>query len=511
MKRFRWILLTVTIALIVPAMMSSVFAEPKHGGTLKIVSTNPDGNCLGYPPEVRLLNELTYTYPCIEPLLRYNEKGFPAPNLATGWEIAKDLKSITFFLRKGVKFHDGTEFNAEAVKINYDLYRAGNRPEFRSVNSIDIVDRYTVRLNLTTFNNALLSNLAQYCGLVVSPTAIEKMGKDGCCKDPVGTGPFKFVSWEHDASIKFEKFDGYWQKGKPYVDAIEWILIKDPMTALAFFKSGDADIIVGVRPADAAALEATGKYKVKYVKQYVAGFAGDSGHPNSPFAKLRVRQAVSHAIDKRAIVDNILHGFAYVTNQAASPNSWGYNKDVKGYPYNPEKAKKLLTEAGYPQGFKTKIIGVTSSPYKEVCTAVQGYLSEVGIHAEVELLDFGGWFEAIMKGWENSLMFILFGQTVQDDSRNPESNISGRSPYFVSLLHPEETDGLLLKALETPDFERKMALTHEYNKLWTDKYAGLNFIWIQTSITVENKSIHDSGLSEIAASQFNPADVFIKE
>jgi len=123
----------------------------------------------------------------------------------------------------------------------------------------------------------------------------------------------------------------------------------------------------------------------------------------------------------------------------------------------------------------------------------------------------GGWFEVIMKGWKDSLVFIIFGQTVQDDTRNPESNISGRSPYFVSLAHSKETDDLLLKALDTRNLEEKVALTREYNKLYTDKLCGSNLLFIHSDISVENKYVHDSGLFGVAASQFNPADVWIEK
>jgi peptide/nickel transport system substrate-binding protein len=137
---------------------------------------------------------------------------------------------------------------------------------------------------------------------MISPEAIKK-GKEYCLANPVGTGPFKFKSFQRDQSVVFEKFNNYWQKGKPYLDRIEWIMISDKYTAVMSFKNGDGQLIWGLDPSDAADLSKQGNYIVTKTPAFVALLAGDSAHPTSPFADMRVRQAVDYAISKKEIAE----------------------------------------------------------------------------------------------------------------------------------------------------------------------------------------------------------------
>ena len=168
-------------------------------------------------------------------------KGLPVPWLATGWKIAKDLRSITFTLRKGVKFHDGTDFNAEAVKWNLDRYRTSTNTELKSVESVEVLDPFTVKLNLSKWSSTLIDNFTMHAGMMISPTSFQKNGADWAKTHPVGTGPFKLAYWQRDTSVKFEKFPGYWQKGKPYLDGVEWVIIADMVTRTMAFKKGEAE------------------------------------------------------------------------------------------------------------------------------------------------------------------------------------------------------------------------------------------------------------------------------
>jgi ABC-type transport system substrate-binding protein len=201
---------------------------------------------MGWPADVRTVNCHLYQAPAVETLLRWDDGGKPGPHLATGWKVADDKKSITFNLRKGVKFHDGTDFNAQAVKWGFELFMKTKRSELQSVESMEVIDDHTLRLNLKYFDNLLLTNLCYLAGPIASPTAGEKMGKDAFCLRPVGTGPFKIKSVERDVLIRYEKFDGYWQKGKPYLDAIEISMVKDPMTAIAAYKSSKAHLLLAL-------------------------------------------------------------------------------------------------------------------------------------------------------------------------------------------------------------------------------------------------------------------------
>ena len=486
-------------------------AGPQYGGTLRIADSVVTGaSVLGYPPTMTKTNEPQYVYGCVELLICFDEAGAPAPFLATGWEVSPDLTSITLTLRKGIKFHDGTDFNAEAVKWNLDNYRLSGRVELKKVESIDVVDDYTLRLNLSEFDNLIITNLGGYPGLIISPTAYETHGQDWCEAHPVGTGPFRFVSWERDVSIKFERFDDYWQEGKPYLDGYEWVAIVDPMVSVAAFKAGEVDTIIRVNAKDAKDMEMEGKYKITKVATGLSGIGGDGAHLDSVFGDIRVRQAVEHAIDKQALCDALDYGYSQPVNQPARVGGWAYNPDVIGYPYNPEKARELLAEAGYPNGFKTTIYTLSMPTYVQSMTAIQGYLKEVGIDAGMQLMDHGAYFHVyIGGGWENGIAIYPMGLQPPDELALLSKMFAPDSLVFVSTLRPAEYQDVLAQALLAPDFETKKAKVHELNRLMTDKYAMCIWLSAGQSIAARYPEVHDDGLFQISISQWTPADAWI--
>ena len=263
---------------------------------------------LGYPPAMTGTTDGQQSAVCLETLFRFDEKADLVPLLATGWKADPRARTITLTLRKGVKFHDGTDFNAKACKWNLDKFRDGKRPELKNVSSVDVVDDYTVRLQLTKFDNVIVSHLATDPGRMISPAAFEKNGQAWCEKNPVGTGPFQFASWQREVSIKFKRFDGYWG-GKPYLDGMEWRKVGDPTVDLMSFKSGTIHIL-SVDPKDCKDLEKEGLYNITVPPEgQVPAFAPNSKDPKSPFADLRVRQALSYAIDPKAVADAFGYGF----------------------------------------------------------------------------------------------------------------------------------------------------------------------------------------------------------
>ena len=181
--------------------------SPRYGGTLRL-SDQVEGVSIGYPPKVaRVTNTLRQAAPAVERLLRTDKTGKLIPWLATGFASDVVAKTITLPLRKGVKFHDGTDFNAEAVKWNLDLNMSARSPGTEKFRSVDIIDDYTVRINLTSWDSTVTGNLVQALGMIISPTAYKKNGEEWCANHPVGTGPFQFVSWEKDVRTTYKKFD----------------------------------------------------------------------------------------------------------------------------------------------------------------------------------------------------------------------------------------------------------------------------------------------------------------
>ena len=223
---------------------------PKAGGVLKYLSAFSPSAPFGWPLDNDWVRILVTNYIFAEPLILYNNDGTVEPMLATDWELAPDLKSITFKLRQGVKFHDGTDFNADAVKFMFDSNIEAQNAISMNWESSEIIDDYTVKLNFKTFNNAIWDNLRDTNCMIVSPTNVRNNGLDYARSHPVGTGPFKFVSFERDVKAVFEKNPDYWQEGKPYLDGIEFIFVKDITTQQAVMQSGQGHVIpaLGAEP-----------------------------------------------------------------------------------------------------------------------------------------------------------------------------------------------------------------------------------------------------------------------
>jgi len=419
---------------------------------------------------------------------------------------------MTITLRKGVKFHDGTDFNAEAVKFNLDRFKASKRSELALVKSVDVVDDYTVKVGLSTWDNTIDGSLLYYAGNMASKQAFEKNGKAWYEKNPVGTGPFKLASWERDVSIKYVKNPDYWQKGKPYLDKIEFLIIADPMVRLASLDRREIDVLERAEMKDVNQLKASGKYGVydqEYVGLGVNIMVPDSAHADSPYYNLKVRQAVSYAIDKQALVNTVLSGHGIVATQYAEPSGWAYNPSIKGYPYDFNKAKQLLTEAGYSSGFKTTVLGKVENQLE--LTAIQGFLSKVGITAEVfpmsatQFNDISG-----TKGWTNGL-------NVMDLRGGPDSALlipryfgpKGKPAWLTSTIRTDEELKAMNDAITARTQEAKKAATFNLQAIIFDQYAISTSLYHQTLTLVQYPDIHDLRMYIADGSVWTPENVWI--
>jgi ABC-type transport system substrate-binding protein len=363
---------------------------------------------------------------CYDTLLHGDDKGNLYPWLAESYKVADDLKSITFTLRKGVKFHDGSDLNAEVAKWNLDNYITARMEPYWA--SVDIIDDYTVRVNFTQWMNTLPASFAFTPPLLcmVSKAAFEKNGKGWMRQNPVGTGPFKFVSYQQDVSSKYVRNPDYWVKDAqgnqlPYLDGLEFIYCADRMAAKMLIESGEGDMVdafPGKETADYAALGLTVKIEINANGVLVP----DSAHADSPWANKKVREAVEYAIDREAIVKAFGYGYWQAPYQIPTRSSLAYDSDFPlARKYNPEKAKQLLTEAGYPDGFKTTIIVCPIGLSRDAIVAVQANLAEVGIQAELDFPEIGKWviYMGPAGAWHNAAIIMPF---------------SAQDPTFIEAL-----------------------------------------------------------------------------
>ena len=490
------------------AMSASANTEVERGGTLRVIAmVSP--RIIGWMSATPGWQDKLIAGTCIEHLVQCkDEAGAVKPWLAEKWEEKPDAKTVTLHLRKGVKFHDGSDFNGDVCKWNLEQFMASGRGELRSVESIDVIDDYTVRLTLSKWDCLILSVLSTHAGFMHSKKAYDTQGREWCEWNPVGTGPFKFVSAEKDVRIKYERFEGYWQKGKPYLDGVEWLIFTEPMTALAAFQRGEADALVDISPKDAAILEAQGKYDFTTVRLGRIALGPDGANTSSPFSNIKVRQAAEHAIDKKAICDALGYGYWVPINQEAHPGSWIYNPKVVGYPYNTAKAKQLLGEAGYANGFKTTIYCLSGS--KDIYAAVQGYLKEVGIDATVELCTHARIMQLFTKGW-SGLLGMELGWSMPDEYATLAIFFRRGMPLFRSVVKTDEFYDVIEESIQARDVASKRRMSQKMQKMMVDEDAMAIWIAATDKICVKNRKLHDDGLFTIGVMFWAPQDAWLRK
>jgi peptide/nickel transport system substrate-binding protein len=425
--------------------------ESKYGGTLRLADAVGPNN-VGWPGDTMFGIGGPFQSVFYDTVLKEDAGGTVKPNLVTDWELAPDMKSITLTLRQGVKFHDGSDWNADAAKFNFDVRLEAKDSAFANVSSAEIVDDYTVRLNLIEFQNTIYDSLSQT--LIISKEAYDKNGEDWMRTHAVGTGPFQFDSFTPDVSVKGVRFDDYWG-GKPYLDAIVVSIITDPTTRANAFEAGDQDIAGGDLSKTEYDLMQKG-YEV--VNGYISIYCliPDSKNPDSPFADIKVRQAVSYAIDRDSIVDSLGYGWWIAVNQFALPGSPVYDPTWPANPYDVDKAKQLLDEAGYSGGLTSTIIVDTFVSNKDAVTAMQGFLSKVGIEVDLNMADMGTSVTYMTEGWHNALFGAARAGLV-GNVNSGLSNWSDDSHWHSSLLKTAEYNQLYNESLTADEYDPALA------------------------------------------------------
>lgn len=372
-----------------------------------------------------------------EGLVEYTSGGTDIqPALATSWDVSDDGLEITFNLRKDVKFHDGTDFNADAVVFSFERqYNTDHEYHdygewaywgymFSDIDYVEKIDDYKVVIHLKTQNAAMMTSLAMFTVAIVSPTNAEKWGEEAF-KYPVGTGPFKFVEWVKDDHITVEANDNYW-RASPKLDKIIFRVIEDPSARLLAIQAGEIHGMEYPDPASFDLIESDDDLQLLTQSGMNVGYLAmntgygyyddnENGIRDSnedwvktpgyfePLTNKLVRKAINYAIDKQSIIDNLYKGTAIVAKNGMPPFMLGYNDDVEDYAYDPDMAKDLLEEAGYPNGFNTTLwVMPVSRPYMfdppKIAEAIQSYLADVNINVELYQIDWSTYLEETENG-----------------------------------------------------------------------------------------------------------------
>ena len=326
------------------------------------------------------------------------------PVLAESYQASKDGLVYTVKLKKGIKFHDGTDFNAEAVKANFDrVTNPDNKLKryslYNNIAKTEVVDDYTARITLKTPFSAFINQLAHPSGVMISPTAIAKYGKE-IAFNPVGTGPFKFVEWKATDYLKVAKFDGYWKKGYPKVDTITWRPVVDNNSRAAMMQTGEAQFTFPVPYELDAVLKQKPDLELDAAPSIVLRYLS-MNTTQKPFDNPKVREAIAYAINKEALVKVAFNGYA-TPAQGVVPPGVEYNVKLGPWPYDVAKAKQLMAEAGYPNGFETELWSAYNhSIAQKVTQFLQQQLGQIGIKVKITLLEAGQRVEKV-ESWQDA-------------------------------------------------------------------------------------------------------------
>jgi len=452
------------------------------------------------------------------------------PCLATDWTISADKTEITFNLREGVMFHDGTEMTADDVVYSFARQYDPDHPfhqygewaywgyMFTDIEEMVKIDEYTVKLVMKTPNASMLTSLAMFTTAIISADAAEEYG-DEFFKNPVGTGPFKFVEWVKDDHVTLEAFDDYWG-GRAELDEIVFKVIPDVTTRLLALQNGEVHGVEYLDPSQLSIVEddpdltlvSEPGMNVGYIalncgEGYVdangngkwdTGEDADVPGAFEPFEDIRVRQAIQHAINKDSIIENLYQGAATAAVQGMPPGLLGYNYNIEGFEYNPTLARQLLADAGYPNGFEITLyhMGSTSRPYfpvpEDIAQAIQTDLAAVGITANLFTEDWGTYLQdaeaglapMIMLGWSgdngdpDNFLNVLYSQKT--------ATIGTAGNY--GFKKNQEVQDLLDAALLTYDLEERDELYQEANQLIVEEATHV-FIAHSNQILGFNSSV----------------------
>ncbi len=400
------------------------------GGTIRVgVSSLPPGQG---NPYTGIGAQSIYTWSAVfDPLTMVDSAGHPKPWLATSWKNVDD-KTWRFELRDDVTFSNGEKFDAAAIKatIDYLTSDAGKASvvgaELGMLDSAKVVDAHTIDVQTKVPEAILPSKLsAMY---VVAPKAWEELGADGFAAKPVGTGPFAITSVTGDR-IKAKAFKDSWRK--PKADKLEVIKLAESAARLQALQSKQVDLGIALAPDQVEAIKSSGAQLQDTPAPQVMAFGFVGIDKKSPINDPKVRLALNHAVDKKAIANNLLAGLGRPATQGATPESFGYNPEIKGYEYDPEKARKLLAEAGHAKGLTLNAtITVGSFPADgEIYQAAADYLKKVGVTLKLETVQFSTWLERYQdSSWTTEMFNQSWNLAPVGDASRPALIYSCQKP-----------------------------------------------------------------------------------
>jgi peptide/nickel transport system substrate-binding protein len=482
---------------------------PRKGGTLRvgfyIEAATMDPHLSGSKIDRQVYHNL------YEPLVVLDVKLGIKPGLAESWQ-QPDPKTLVFKLRRGVKFHDGTDFNAEAARFNFNRMKTEpksvRKGEVASIESVDALDPYTIKLNLRRPDAALLATLTDRAGMMVSPKVIQERGPD-LERDArgAGTGPFQFVEWVKDDHILLKRNDGYWNKqGGPYLDQIRYRPIPEDTVKLQSLQTGEIDVIDYIQPRDVAAAKSDQNLVVVDVPS-LASFGYQFNHTKPPFANKALRQAVASALDLEQIVRGVWLNVGVPSNGPIPPTSWAYDSTIPPVKRDLARSKAKLAEGGQPGGFTFSVTTNNIPINVQEAEVMQAQLAEAGITMKIKLVDSA---TLLTDGNNRNFELIQYQWSGRPD---PDGNTfqffrttQGVSLNWSGISNPR-IDALLDKTREVSDRAERKKL---YSELTRILHEELPILFIVHPIEPKAFSPKVQGYEPIPDGMMRFKDVWLK-
>jgi len=468
-------------------------AAPKKGGTLVVGLEAEPGtldNSVGTGYHTSIIQRMIY-----ESLVGYDltttADVLPIkPVLAESWQLSPDGKVYTFKIRQGIKFHDGTVFDAAAIKWNFDRASDPNHPFFfdkgrgTSAQIFSLVDKMEAP-DATTFRITLKDPRAYFLALfdkvpmfIGSPTAIQKYGNDEFGNHPVGTGPFRFVSRDSGSKITVERNPDYWGTAT-YLDTVVLRGIAEPTARVVSLQTGEVDFINDVAPDQIDALRANPDIEVSQAA-IPHTWLINVNHRDKPFSDIRVRQAASLAINRDALTRDILKNTALAATQLEGPGGVAHDDALTGWPYDPARAKQLLADAGYPNGFDTVFAlptagsGMLDAP--RIAQYLQQNWSDVGIRVTLETQEWTSYVPYFFKGIPSDKGMYAMANVTGDGQDVEKLNAVAFQPpngFNVGWYQSDQVEQLLIQARSNPDPAAAAKIYQQIEKVLNDDVARI--------------------------------------
>jgi len=456
------------------------------------------------PHAVTAVNDFRILMNVYDGLVRYRDGTLEVePALASDWEISEDGTEYTFTLREGITFHDGASFDAEAVKFNFDRMLNEDHPYhdtgpfplaffFSAIEETEVVDDMTVKFTLNEPYAPFLSNLAYPTGLMVSPAAVMEHGAD-FGRNPSGTGPFTFAEWRSNEAVVVERNPDYWD-GAPELEAVVFRPITDANTRTAEMLAGGIDLMVEVPPNALSEFQSESYEVYEQAGPHVWFLILNA--KEGPFADKRVRQAANYAVNKEAIVNDVLEGTAEVAAGPTPPAfAWAYNEDLEPYPHDPDRARELIAEAGAEGAELTFYVTEGGSGMLDpvpMATAIQADLEAVGFDVVIETYEWNTFLGEVNPGLEGKADMAEMAWMTNDPDTLPFLALRtaawpDQGGFNSGYYSNPQVDELLEQARVATDQDERARLYKEMQTIVQDD-APWVFVanWKQNAVTAAN-------------------------